>query len=110
MKTYDPAAAARDAPSARPDRPAMALVHDAPGARLVVFRIAPGQAVPVHTSDSTVVLHVLSGWGLVSGADGEREVGAGTVVAYEPGEPHGMRAATGELILLAAITPRPAVR
>jgi len=108
VKSYDPAAAAGTAVAAHPDRPAMALMHDAPGVRLIVFRIAPGQAVPVHTSPSTVVLHVLSGSGLVHGAEGEREVTAGTVVAYEPREPHGMRATTEELTLLAVIAPRPA--
>jgi quercetin dioxygenase-like cupin family protein len=95
---------------AHPGRPAMALAHDAPDVRLVVFRIAAGQAVPVHTSASTVVLHVLSGSGMVSGGEGEREVSAGMVIAYEPQEPHGMRAHTEELSLLAVITPRPASR
>ena len=108
MKVYDPAAVAREAVAAHPGRPAMALVHDAPEARLVVFRIAAGQAVPVHTSASTVVLHILSGTGLVSGGDGEREVSAGTVIAYQPREPHGIRANTEELNVLAVITPRPA--
>jgi quercetin dioxygenase-like cupin family protein len=46
----------------------------------------------------------------VSGAQGERAVEAGTIVAYEPDEPHGMRATSHELVLLAAITPRPASR
>lgn len=110
MKVYDPSAVARDAVAARPGRPAMALVHDASDARLVVFRIAAGEAVPVHTSASTVVLHVLSGSGLVSGGDGEREVSAGMVIAYEPQEPHGMRAPREELRLLAVIAPRPASR
>ena len=110
MKVYDPAAVARTAVAAHRDRPAMSLIHDGTDARLVVFRIAAGQSVPVHTSGSTVVLHVLSGSGLVSGREGEREVSAGKVVAYEPQEPHGMRARTEELTLLAVITPRPASR
>ncbi len=110
MKTYDLRAAARDAAAAHPDRPAMAVIHDTPDVRLVVFRIAAGQAVPVHTNASTVVLHVLSGSGLVSGADGERQVQPGTVVAYEPREPHGMRATTEEFTLLAVIAPRPGDR
>jgi quercetin dioxygenase-like cupin family protein len=110
MKVYDPAAVARDAVAAHEARPAMAVVHDAPDARLVVFRLAAGQAVPVHTSVSSVVLHVLSGSGFVSGADGERDVHAGMVVAYEPREPHGMRAQTEEMIVLAVIAPRPASR
>ena len=110
MRVYDPAAVAREAVAARPGRPAMAVGHDAPDVRLVVFRIAAGQAVPVHTSAATVVLHVLSGSGLVSGVDGEREVSAGMVIAYEPQQPHGMRAQAEELTLLAVIAPRPASR
>jgi quercetin dioxygenase-like cupin family protein len=110
VNTYDPAAVAREAVAAHPGRPAMAIVHDAPDARLVVFRIAAGQAVPVHTSASTVVLHVLSGSGMVSGREGEREVSAGMVITYDPQEPHGMRAPAGELTLLAVIAPRPASR
>jgi quercetin dioxygenase-like cupin family protein len=110
MNVYQPAAVARAAVAAHSNRPAMALMHDGPDARLVVFRIAAGQSVPVHTSASTVVLHVLSGSGLVSGSDGELEVRTGAVVAYEAQEPHGVRAPTEELILLAVIAPRPASR
>ncbi|MBX6332705.1 MAG: AraC family ligand binding domain-containing protein [Gemmatimonadaceae bacterium] len=90
-----------------PDRPVSTLVHDAPGARLVVFRIAPGQRVAPHTSPSTVVLSVVSGSGLVSGRDGERAVSAGTVVTFEPNELHGMRATDETMVILAVIAPRP---
>ena len=110
MKTWDPVAIATDAVAAHPSRPAKAVIHDSPDARLVVFRIGAGQSVPVHTSPSTVVLHILSGTGLVKGAEGERAVSAGAIVTYEPQEPHGMRATTGELVLLAVIAPRPASR
>jgi quercetin dioxygenase-like cupin family protein len=110
MKRLDPRAAARAAVAANPARPATAIVLDAPDARLVVFRLAPGQAVPPHDSPSTVLLTVLEGRGLLSGADGEAECGPGDMVAYEPGETHGMRATHGELLLLATITPRPGTR
>jgi quercetin dioxygenase-like cupin family protein len=110
VKIYDPAAVARTAVAAHPERPAIALMHDGPDARLVLFRIAAGQEVPVHTSVSTVILHVLSGSGLVSGGDGETEVRAGMVVAYESREPHGMRSPAEELVVLAVIAPRPASR
>ncbi len=110
MKVYEPAAVARAAVAAHPDRPAISLMHDGPDARLVVFRIGAGHSVPVHTSASTVVLQVLSGSGLVNGIDGEREVSAGMLVAFEPKESHGMRATTEELTLLAVIAPRPASR
>lgn len=110
MIALDPRAAARHAVSASAERPATATVLDTADARLVVFRLAPGQAVPPHRSHSTVLLTVLEGTGVLSGADTERECTAGDVVAYAPGELHGMRATAGELFLLATITPRPGER
>lgn len=115
MKTLRPASAARAAVAAHPDRPATAVVHDDADARLVVFRLAPGQAVPPHRSASTVMLTVIEGSGLLSGeSDGapvERPCVAGDVVTYAPNELHGMRAdGDDELLLLATITPRPGGR
>jgi quercetin dioxygenase-like cupin family protein len=111
MTRLDAIRAAREAVAARPDRPATAILHDVPAARLVVFRLAPGQAVAPHRSASTVMLTVLEGAGVLSGeADGaavERACAAGDMVAYAPEELHGMRADGGELLLLATITPRP---
>jgi quercetin dioxygenase-like cupin family protein len=96
------------------DRPATALLLDSPDARLVIFRLAPGQVVTPHRSPSTVLLSVLKGSGLVSGDAGaepaERPCAAGDLVVYEPNELHGMRATDTELILLATITPRPGER
>jgi quercetin dioxygenase-like cupin family protein len=107
MNLHAPIAAARDAVAPHPERPATAILHDSPDARLVVFRLAPGQRVAPHQSSSTVTLSVLQGSGLVSGAEGEREVEAGALVVYAPDELHGMRAVDTELLLLATITPRP---
>lgn len=107
MKTHDPRALAEAAVAAQPGRPASALVHDTPDARLVVFRIEPGQQVLPHTSPSTVILSIAGGRGIVSGADGDRAVRAGDLVAYEPNELHGMRALEERLIVLAVIAPRP---
>jgi quercetin dioxygenase-like cupin family protein len=110
MKTLDARHAAADAVAANPSRPATAVVHDSRDARLVVFRLAPGQAVAPHRNASTVMLTVIAGRGLVSGAEGEQPVAAGTVVAYEPNELHGMRAVDEEFVLLATIAPRPGER
>jgi quercetin dioxygenase-like cupin family protein len=110
MTTLDPRGAARAARAANDRRPATAIVHDTADARLVVFRLAPGQEVPPHSSASTVLLTVLEGAGVLSGADEERTCRTGDVVAYAPGELHGMRATEGELLLLATITPRPGER
>ncbi|MDF1501375.1 cupin domain-containing protein [Roseisolibacter sp. H3M3-2] len=110
MITLDPRAAARAAHAASSTRPATAVLHDGPDARLVVFRLAPGQAVPPHRSASTVTLAVLEGAGVLSGGDGERACAAGDVAVFQPDELHGMRAEGGELLLLATITPRPGSR
>ena len=117
MIALDPRRAARDAVAPRADRPATAILHDGPDARVVVFRLAPGQEVPPHRSTSTVQLTVLEGEGVLSGEDSgaarERRCAAGDVVVYAPNELHGMRAphdAGAELLLLATITPRPGAR
>ena len=110
MKLYDVRALAAGAVSNRPDRPATARLHDTPDARVMVFRIEPGQEVPVHTNASTVLLVIISGTGSVVGGDAERRVGPGDIVAYDPHEPHGMRASGEQLVIAAVIAPSPAAR
>ena len=114
MKALDPRDAARTAVAADARRPATALILDTADARLLVFRLAPGQSVPPHRSPSTVILTVLEGTGVLAGEDGEspaeRACAAGDVIVYAPNELHAMRATTGELLLLATITPRPGER
>ena len=104
------AALAAAAVAANSSRPATAIAHDAPDARLVVFRIGAGQTVTPHVSPSSVVLVVAAGAGFVLGDEGERAVGAGDVISFEPNERHGMRAEAQELVVLAVITPRPGAR
>jgi quercetin dioxygenase-like cupin family protein len=111
MKYLDAVAAARSAVAHNPTRAASALVHDSDDVRLIVFRIAPGQQVPPHHNPSTVIIQVLEGSGILSGANGaERECREGDIVVYERGEQHGMKATGEELLLLATISPRPATR
>jgi quercetin dioxygenase-like cupin family protein len=110
VKRYHPEASARAAASTAPDRPAISILHDEEEGKMVVFRLAPGQAVAEHTSASSVFLTVVSGEGFVTGAEGERSVGAGEVFAIAPREPHGMRAGACEMLLAAFITPRPGSR
>ncbi len=105
-----PAEMARAAVAPRPDRPATHLLHDAPDVRLVTFRLAAGQAVPPHRNSSSVMLTVLSGRGMISGEAEERNCVEGDYVVFEPNELHGMRAVDEELLILAAITPRPGSR
>lgn len=110
MNLYDPRAIATTATAAAHERPAVAIAHDHPDNRLVVFRIEPGQQVATHTSASSVFLGVISGTGFVTGAEGERTVGPGAIAAFAPREPHGMRAGDEQLVLAALIAPRPGAR
>ncbi len=111
MKALDTLAEARAAVAANPNKPATAVIHDSSDARLVVFRIRPGQQVPPHHNASTVMIQVLEGSGTISGAHGvERACAKGDIVIYEPGEQHGMKADKEEFLLLATIAPRPASR
>jgi quercetin dioxygenase-like cupin family protein len=110
----DPLRAAREAVAAHPSRPASAVLHDSPDARLLVFRIAPGQRVAPHRNASSVHLSVLAGRGVLSGEAGGTPVDipcvVGDVVLYAPNELHAMRAESEELVLLATITPSPGSR
>ena len=111
MRILHPRRTAAAAVAAHPDRPATAVLHDSPDARLLVFRIGPGQAVPPHRNVSSVHLTVLEGNGVLSGETEEWEVTPGTIAIYEPNELHGMRAPVdGTLVVLALIAPRPGNR
>lgn len=110
MNVVSVPASAAEAVSGRSERPATAVLHDSPDARVVVFRIEPGQEVTPHTSTSTVLLSVVEGRGMVSGALGERAVIAGDLVTYDVGELHGMRAMGERLVIAAVIAPRPGSR
>ena len=107
MHLYDPAGMPELAEAPQASRPAVLVVENPPAARLLLFRIAPGQEVATHTSASSVFISVLSGSGFLTGADGERMVNAGVVAAFAPNEPHAMRADREELVLAAVIAPRP---
>lgn len=96
--------------NANPTRPATATIHDSADARVVLFRIEPGQAVARHTNASTVLMIVLSGSGVVSGATGDSDVRQGDIITYAANEPHGMRARDDSLIIAAVIAPRPGTR
>lgn len=111
MKHLDATAAALAAVAPNATRPATAVIHDSDDVRLVVFRIGAGQQVAPHHSPSTVILRVLAGSGILSGADGkERTCIGGDTIVYEPNEMHGMRSDVDELLILATIAPRPGSR
>ena len=107
MNVYHTPELTASAVSANAARPATALIHDLPDARVVLFRIEPGQQVAEHKSTSTVLLTVISGAGIVSGAEGDRDVRVGDIISYAPNEAHGMKAKDHAFVLAAVIAPRP---
>lgn len=114
MNVVSPREAAVAAVAPNSSRPATAVISDTADARLVVFRLTPGQVVPPHRNHSTVMLSVLEGRGVIAGeldgATHERECAAGDMLLYAPNELHSMRAVDTDFLLLATITPRPGER
>jgi quercetin dioxygenase-like cupin family protein len=100
-------ALATEEPAPRDDRHATALLHDEPNARVVAFRLLPGQRVAPHSSASTVIVHVTAGEGLFTGQGEARTLRAGETAVYAPGETHAIDAGEAELRFLAIIAPRP---
>ncbi len=96
-----------DKPEAGRDRYATRIVHQDTNARVVAFRLLPGQVVPEHRSGSTVILQVVEGQGVFSGDGKEIKLGPGGTIAYAPDEAHAIHAGAGELHFLAIITPAP---
>ncbi len=92
---------------AQSDRPAPTLLHSSTDLRVVMFHLKPGQAVPPHTSRSTVLLIVLSGRGTLQAGDEFSEAGPGDLVVVEPMQLHGMAAGSEPMSVLAAIAPCP---
>ncbi|MEX0906812.1 MAG: cupin domain-containing protein [Gemmatimonadota bacterium] len=94
-------------PAVRQDRPASELVHDEANVRVVAFHLLPGQEIPPHRSDSTVLVQVVAGSGTFTGDGSELELSAGDSAVFAPGELHAIRAPAVPLRFVAIITPRP---
>lgn len=90
----------------RPDSKNSFLVFDSEQARLAMFCSEPGQGVQKCCSSSRVMMTVIEGTGKFLSDKEEIEAGPGSVIIWEPGEPHGYIAKT-RLVFLATIAPRP---
>ena len=80
-----------------------------PTGRVLRFALRPGQSVREHTAPSSpVYLVILQGAGLFSGEDGREErCGPGTLLIYDVGERHAIRAEGEELVFLAFLHGAP---
>ena len=70
--------------------------------RVLSFALRPGQCIREHNSpDSPLYLIVLDGNGIFSGNDGrETECAPGSLLIFDPGERHILRARDRDLILI----------
>jgi len=77
--------------------------------RVLRFALKPGQVVREHSAPhSPVYLVVLKGNGLFAGADGvELACSPNTLLTFEPGEQHTLRALDEELVFLALLHEAP---
>jgi len=74
-----------------------------------VYCLMPGQSQKVHShGDSDKIYYVIEGTGSFTVGEEERALGPGTAVMAPAGDPHGVRNATEEnLVLLVTMVPRP---
>ncbi len=84
-------------------------LFDSPHLFYDAYCLLPGQAQKVHAHEgSDKVYYVLEGTGRFTVGEEERDLGAGEAVIARAGEPHGVRNASGEsLILLVTMAPPP---
>lgn len=84
------------------------LLYDSENARVVLFSLEGGQQIDPHSAPSTVVMCALQGAGSFIKGEDVIAVKAGSLIACEPNELHGMKADKGErLAVLAVVAPRP---
>ena len=78
-------------------------LHVAKTGRILRFTLKPGQEVVEHSvPDSPVYLVVLQGHGYFTGSEGqEDQVGPNSLLIFEPGEKHSIRAEDEELVFAA---------
>jgi quercetin dioxygenase-like cupin family protein len=77
--------------------------------RVLRFALRPGQIVREHSAPhSPVYLVVLQGQGMFAGADGqEKPFGPNTLLIFEAGENHSLRAMNEEVVCIAFLREAP---
>lgn len=87
--------------------PVAEILHSCQDMRVILMNLLPGQMLSPQTSVASVSLQVVSGVAeLLSGCDWVTAP-SGTIRFYPPSEPHGVRATTEKVSVLAVLAPRP---
>jgi mannose-6-phosphate isomerase-like protein (cupin superfamily) len=84
-------------------------LFDSPHLFYDLYCLLPDQSQKVHAhEDSDKVYYVLEGTGRFTVGDEEKDLPQGNTVIAPAGEPHGVRNASGEnLVLLVTMAPKP---
>jgi len=77
----------------------------APTFAMRVFEIQPGSATPSHTHPWEHEVFVVSGRGVIRGADAERPLGEGDAVLVLPDEPHCFANTGGDAFRVICVVP-----
>lgn len=98
----------RDAPRvARKDGSIPRVLFTSPECRAVVVELAEGETMGEHRVRERAVMQVVSGRVLVESSGTPAECDAGTLVTFDPSEPHTVRALVDTRLLL-VLAPWPA--
>ena len=87
---------------ARHGRTARTLVKEGP-LRLTIMGIAAGGALPAHSADAHVTVHLLEGEVTFTACDREYTLNVGDVLIFAPNVEHEARSATGGVFLLTVL-------
>jgi quercetin dioxygenase-like cupin family protein len=82
------------------------VVHQDEGARAVLVVLTPGQALGEHQVKENAWVSVVEGSVTVEAGADRLELGAGSLMRFEPGERHSLSSVEGARILL-LLTPWP---
>ncbi len=101
MRIWDCTSAAAEV-----DRPHVMM--STPEARVILLRLDGHEEMADHQVKERALLHVLEGSVEITAGDDRTGCGPGTLIAFEPGERHGIRAVeTSTLLLTLAPWPAP---
>ena len=84
-------------------------IHADKNGRLLQFALKPGQELKEHSSPSSpVYLLVLKGEGVFKGEnDSQATAGPGSILIYDIGEKHSVKAGDNELVFVASLHGSP---
>ena len=79
------------------------VLYDTPELKSILVSLKSGQDIPAHTTSSEVVMHVVSGEGSFYKGSDVPDVKEGALVVCGPNEPHGIKAKTDMVVLVAKV-------